>query len=112
LRVRDDLGIGLPGPPPQAVASLKPEPAQPWVGRDTGVAMEDPVLDEAFMRRYRELLDAEDNAFDELEHAYEDGDRQHFELDYAVWQSVLGRKLAFLERRGIAMERSLSSRSA
>ena len=83
-----------------------------WVGRDTGVAMEDPVLDEAFMRRYRELLDAEDNAFDELEHAYEDGDREHFELDYATWQSVLGRKLAFLERRGIAMERSLSSRSA
>ncbi len=63
--------------------------------------MEDPVLDEAFMRRYRELLDAEDNAFDELEHAYEDGDRQHFETDYAAWQSVLGRKLAFLELRGI-----------
>ncbi len=74
--------------------------------------MEDPVLDEAFMRRYRELLDAEDNAFDELEHAYEDGDREHFELDYATWQTVLGRKLAFLERRGITMERSLSSRSA
>jgi len=74
--------------------------------------MEDPVLDEAFMRRYRELLDAEDNAFDELEHAYEDGDREHFELDYAVWQSVLGRKLAFLERRGITMDRSVSARSA
>ncbi|HEV7863711.1 MAG TPA: hypothetical protein VGR20_13460 [Acidimicrobiia bacterium] len=75
--------------------------------------MEDPVLDEAFMRRYRELLDAEDNAFDELEHAYEDGDREHFELDRAAWQSVLCRKLAFLERRGIAtMESSLSSRSA
>jgi hypothetical protein len=74
--------------------------------------MEDPVLDEAFMRRYRELLDAEDNAFDELEHAYEDGDREHFELDYATWQAVLSRKLAFLERRGIAMEGSLSSRSA
>jgi hypothetical protein len=74
--------------------------------------MEDPVLDEAFMRRYRELLDAEDNAFDELEHAYEDGDRAHFELDYATWQTVLCRKLAFLERRGLTMERSLSSRSA
>ena len=82
------------------------------VGRETGVAMEDPVLDEAFMRRYRELLDAEDNAFDELEHAYEDGDREHFETDYAAWQSVLNRKIAFLERRGIAMESSLTSRSA
>ena len=85
---------------------------KPLVGRETGVSMEDPVLDEAFMRRYRQLLDAEDNAFDELEHAYEDGDREHFETDYAAWQSVLGRKLAFLERRGIAMESSLTSRSA
>ena len=33
------------------------------------------VLDEGFFRRYRELLDAEDVAFDELEHAYEEGDR-------------------------------------
>ena len=82
------------------------------IGRETGVAMEDPVLDEGFMRRYRELLDAEDNAFDELEHAYEEGDRQHFETDYAVWQSILGRKLAFLERRGIAMEPFAASRTA
>jgi hypothetical protein len=74
--------------------------------------MEDPVLDEAFMRRYRQLLDAEDNAFDELEHAYEDGDRNQFESDYAAWQSVLNRKLAFLERRGISAESSLTSRSA
>jgi len=74
--------------------------------------MEDPVLDEAFMRRYRELLDAEDNAFDELEHAYEDGDREHFETDFAAWQLVLRRKLAFLERRGIAMEAPLATRSA
>ena len=66
--------------------------------------MEDPVLDEAFMRRYRELLDAEDSAFDELEHAYEDGDRQHFEADFAVWRSVLTRKIAFLERRGIPVQ--------
>jgi hypothetical protein len=85
---------------------------QPLVGRETGAAMEDPVLDEAFMRRYRQLLDAEDNAFDELEHAYEDGDREHFETDYAAWQSVLSRKIAFLERRGIAMESSLTTRSA
>ena len=81
-------------------------------GRETGVSMEDPVLDEAFMRRYRELLDAEDNAFDELEHAYEDGDREHFETDYVAWQMVLGRKLAFLERRGISMESPLASRTA
>ena len=66
--------------------------------------MEDPVLDEAFMRRYRELLDAEDTAFDEFEHAYEEGDREHFEADFAAWRKSLGRKLAFLERRGIEVE--------
>ena len=66
--------------------------------------MGDPVLDEGFMRRYRELLDAEDSAFDELEHAYEDGDRAHFEADFATWRAVLSRKLAFLERRGIQVE--------
>ena len=70
------------------------------------------TVDDHFFRRYRALLDAEDAAFDELEHAYEDGDRQHFETDYAAWQSVLGRKLAFLERRGIAVESPLASRSA
>jgi hypothetical protein len=74
--------------------------------------MEDPVLDEAFMRRYREMLDAEDNAFDELEHAYEDGDREHFETDFAAWQSVLCRKIAFLERRGICEPTTLSTRTA
>ncbi len=39
------------------------------------------MVDEGFLRRYRELLDAEDAAFDELEHAIEDGDRAHFEAD-------------------------------
>jgi hypothetical protein len=53
------------------------------------------------LRHYRELLDAEDAAFDELEHAYEEGDREHFEADLAAWREALGRKLAFLDRMGI-----------
>lgn len=57
-------------------------------------------LDEGFFRRYRELLDAEDAAFDDLEHAYEEGDRAHFEKDLSLWQSVVERRSAFLERRG------------
>ncbi len=57
-------------------------------------------IDESFFRRYRELLDAEDAAFDELEHAYEDGDRAHFQEDLAVWLSVTGRRQSFLERHG------------
>ena len=59
------------------------------------------VLDDQALRRYRELLDAEDAAFDELEHAYEEGDRVHFEADLDAWRSALSRKLAFLQRSGI-----------
>ena len=59
-------------------------------------------LDEGFFRRYRELLDAEDAAFDELEHAYEEGDRAHYEQDLAVWRSTVERRRAFLERHGMA----------
>ena len=44
------------------------------------------VIDEGFLQRYRELLDAEDCAFDELEHAYEDGDRSAFEFDLEAWR--------------------------
>jgi hypothetical protein len=55
-------------------------------------------LDEGFFRRYRALLDAEDAAFDELEHAYEEGDRGRFEQDLANWRSVVDRRVSFLER--------------
>jgi hypothetical protein len=57
-------------------------------------------LDEGFFRRYRELLDAEDAAFDHLEHAYEEGDRAHFDQDLSQWRSIVGRRAAFLERNG------------
>ena len=48
---------------------------------NTGVPMAErgEVVDEGFLRRYRELLDQEAAAFDELEHSYEDGDRAHYE---------------------------------
>jgi len=59
------------------------------------------VIDDHVLKRYRELLDAEDTAFDELEHAYEDGDRAHFEADLASWQSAVRRKLAYLKRLGL-----------
>jgi hypothetical protein len=59
-------------------------------------------LDEGFFRRYRALLDAEDTAFDELEHAYEEGDRAHFEQDLTAWRSEVERRTAFLERHGFA----------
>ena len=63
----------------------------------------DGIFDEAFVRRYRELLDAETAAFDDLEHAYEDGDRAHFELDLAAWRSAYERRATFLQRSGLAI---------
>ncbi len=59
------------------------------------------VLDDQALRRYRALLDAEDAAFDELEHACEEGDRSHFEADFDAWQQALTAKLEFLRRAGI-----------
>ncbi len=58
------------------------------------------LLDEGFFRRYRELLDAEDAAFDDLEHAYEDGDRSHFDRDMSTWRGSVERRIAYLERHG------------
>ena len=55
-------------------------------------------IDEGFFLRYRELLDAEDAAFDELEHAYEDGDRAAFDSDLATWRGTVEKRVAFLER--------------
>ena len=59
------------------------------------------VVNEHFLERYRALLDAEDAAFDELEHASEDGDRKQFMVDLAAWQETLDRRMAFLERCGV-----------
>ncbi|HEX2849324.1 MAG TPA: hypothetical protein VHN98_02170 [Acidimicrobiales bacterium] len=65
------------------------------------------VIDEHFLTRYRELLDAEDAAFDELEHAYEEGDRAHFEADLRLWEDAISRKLAYLKRHGIDVKLSI-----
>ena len=59
------------------------------------------VIDEHFLARYRALLDAEDAAFDELEHAYEEGDRVHWEADLSAWQTAHQRRLDYLARRNV-----------
>ena len=60
----------------------------------------DGVINDHFLARYRALLDAEDAAFDQLEHAFEDGDREHFDGDLEAWQAAVRRKLGFLQRAG------------
>ncbi len=57
-------------------------------------------IDDHFLQCYRQLLDAEDAAFDELEHACEDGDRNLFDEEMALWQGTLRKKLAFLRDAG------------
>ena len=60
-------------------------------------------IDDHFLLKYRALLDAEDLAFDELEHACEEGDRQQFNKDMADWQTALRDKMAFLQHHGIEL---------
>ena len=64
------------------------------------------VIDEHFLARYRALLDAEDAAFDELEHAYEDGDREHWDADLQAWQSAIRRRFAYLARCEVDLDLS------
>lgn len=66
-------------------------------------------IDDHFLLKYRELLDAEDAAFDELEHACEDGDRSHFDEEMSVWQDTLARKLSFLSNAGVEFALPVSS---
>jgi hypothetical protein len=59
------------------------------------------VIDDHFLEKYRGLLDAEDAAFDELEHACEDGDRAPFEIALGQWQNAIERKINYLQRLGV-----------
>ena len=57
-------------------------------------------IDDHFLMHYRALLDTEDRAFDQLEHASEDGDRQQFADALVEWQKALHAKLQWLEPAG------------
>ena len=60
---------------------------------------------------YRALLDAEDLAFDELEHACEEGDRTQFDKDMIDWRQALEHKIAFLTSAGIEVSPSALDRT-
>ncbi|MGC9962070.1 MAG: hypothetical protein ABSE47_09245 [Acidimicrobiales bacterium] len=66
------------------------------------------VIDDQMLQRYRQLLDQEDAAFDELEHAYEDGDRDHFEVDLSQWAQAAQRRLVYLRQMGVDLELKLT----
>ena len=67
------------------------------------------VIDDQFLTRYRALLDAEDEAFDELEHAFEDGDRAHFDKDLCAWRQAVEKKLNYLHRLGVVLPPTISA---
>jgi hypothetical protein len=66
-------------------------------------------IDDHFFLKYRELLDAEDEAFDELEHACEDGDRSHFDQEMAAWRGAVEKKLSFLLQAGFDLAVAVGS---
>lgn len=66
------------------------------------------VIDDQFLTKYRALLDAEDEAFDDLEHAFEDGDRSCFDKDLSEWCKAVDKKMRFLHRAGIVSPPSLT----
>lgn len=66
------------------------------------------VVDDQFLAKYRQLLDAEDAAFDELQHAVEDGERERFDADLCVWRQAVERKLRYLHRLGVVLPPSLA----
>ena len=51
------------------------------------------AVDDHFLYRYRELLDAEEQAFDELEHASEDGDRATYDEEFELWIKAVEAKV-------------------
>lgn len=63
--------------------------------------MELSALDEHTLEHYRMLLDEECSAFDELEHAMEEGNRGEFEKEFSIWKASLEKKFQYLERIGI-----------
>jgi hypothetical protein len=75
---------------------------RPTIGGRRSVAL-DEVVNEHFLARYRALLDEEDAAFDELEHAFEDGDREHFTADLTAWHESISRRLHYLQKHGVEL---------
>jgi hypothetical protein len=66
-------------------------------------------IDDHFLSKYRALLDAEDLAFDELEHACEEGNRAQFDKDMVDWQHALDRKISFLNHAGLEVGLTVST---
>ena len=56
-----------------------------------------------FLAEIHAGLGETDEAIRWLEHAYEDGDRAHFELDFAAWKSAFEKRMSFLQRHTVTI---------
>lgn len=63
--------------------------------------MSEPFIDDHLLVRYRELLDAEDQAFSEMEHDFEEGDAQRFVHDRDAWLTAIRHRVSFLDACGL-----------
>ncbi|MHB8190538.1 MAG: hypothetical protein ACYDHP_09020 [Ferrimicrobium sp.] len=63
--------------------------------------MDQHCIDDHMLTRYRQLLDAEDLAFCEMEHDFEDGDGERFRRDRTQWLRAVELRVAYLDRCGL-----------
>ncbi|MCI2976152.1 MAG: hypothetical protein MP439_08765 [Ferrimicrobium sp.] len=61
-------------------------------------------IDDNLLVHYRRLLDAEDLAFSEMEHDFEEGNRSDFERDKSAWLQALEDRLSYLDRCGFVRQ--------
>jgi hypothetical protein len=60
-----------------------------------------PCIDDHLLVRYRALLDAEDEAFSEMEHDFEEGNAERFSRDREAWLRAVRERVAFLDACGL-----------
>ncbi len=63
--------------------------------------MKGQCIDDHLLVRYRELLDAEDQAFSEMEHDFEEGDAERFARDREAWLRAIHQRVSFLDACGL-----------
>ena len=61
-------------------------------------------IDDNLLVHYRRLLDAEDLAFSEMEHDFEEGDRARFDRDREAWLRAVEDRLGYLDRCGFVRD--------
>ncbi len=70
--------------------------------------MTEHCIDDHLLCHYRQLLDAEDDAFSEMEHDFEDGDRDKFVRDRQQWLRAMRLRYEYLGQCGFTDPREFA----